>query len=66
MEGLISIGQLSADVGVSIRALRYYEEVSRLQPSIGIISAGMYDYRGSRTNTDAYQIVRYRTEGIHD
>ena len=33
MEGLISIGQLSSDMGISIRTIRYYEEVGIFKPA---------------------------------
>ncbi|MFC5406559.1 MerR family transcriptional regulator [Cohnella soli] len=33
MEGLISIGQLSSEVGISIRTIRYYEEVGIFKPA---------------------------------
>lgn len=33
VEGLISIGQLSLDMGISIRTIRYYEEVGILKPA---------------------------------
>lgn len=34
MEGLISIGQLSSDMGISIRTIRYYEEVGIFKPAL--------------------------------
>jgi cell division protein FtsZ len=33
VEGLISIGQLSSDMGISIRTIRYYEEVGIFKPA---------------------------------
>lgn len=33
MEGLISIGQLASDMGISIRTIRYYEEVGIFKPA---------------------------------
>lgn len=33
MDGLISIGQLSADMGISIRTIRYYEELGIIKPA---------------------------------
>lgn len=33
MDGLISIGQLSSDMGISIRTIRYYEELGIFKPS---------------------------------
>lgn len=33
MEGLISIGQLSSEMGISIRTIRYYEEVGIFKPA---------------------------------
>ncbi|MDF2716068.1 MAG: transcriptional regulator, MerR family [Paenibacillus sp.] len=33
MDSLISIGQLSSSIGVSIRTIRYYEEVDILKPA---------------------------------
>jgi cell division protein FtsZ len=44
MDGLIPIGQLSSTIGVSIRTIRYYEEVGILKPSK--ISENNYRYYG--------------------
>ncbi|GMK39906.1 hypothetical protein PCCS19_29610 [Paenibacillus sp. CCS19] len=33
MDGLIGIGQLSADMGISIRTIRYYEELDMIKPA---------------------------------
>ncbi|TMV50052.1 MerR family transcriptional regulator [Paenibacillus mesophilus] len=56
MESLISIGQLSTNIGVSIRTIRYYEEVGILKPAK--TSESNYRYYG-RDEMDKLQLILF-------
>lgn len=56
MESLISIGQLSSNIGVSIRTIRYYEEVGILKPAK--TTESNYRYYG-RDEIDKLQLILF-------